>query len=208
MDVVTQSIRLVPFVGDEANANAYLALTALGGVLGWGVTALVVYGITDQPRLLGLGLVVTVLWAGLFLGRLVLGFLSVESGAQLSTPNLVWVAVIVLAFVGSIVGLWLQSAAFVLAPWYGAFAVGYLATAALVSRAGVYWVAGIASLAGLVAAVLAPGKVHVVALGVLHVVPLAVDAAMGGRQMTDRGVPAVDAERMEEPEETGGVITS
>lgn len=209
MDVGRQAKRLIPFIGEEkANANAYLGLAALGGFVGWGFTALIVFEVSAQPRLLGLALVVLALWIAIVIGQLVLGYLSVEDGVQVSTPFLLWGPILVVAFLVTIVGLVLQNTVLVIGPWYAAFAVGYLVSTAFVSRAGIYLLAGLASLLGLIAAVLAPGAAHVLILGALHVVPLAMDAAMGGRQMTDEGVPAVDAERIdEETEEAGGVIT-
>jgi hypothetical protein len=77
------------------------------------------------------------------------------------------------------------------APWAAAFGVAYLLTGLLVDRGGVYLAAGVASVGVLVGGLVVglPGTFAL--LGLLHGVPMLVDASRGGRHLTADGTPAL-----------------
>lgn len=211
MGLVNQSMRIVPGVGEEpASANAYFGFTAFGGILGWGVVAyLYNSGMSTDAAWTTPAAIAMGLWLVVLLLRLSVGYFSAEDGVQLSMPNMLWVAVLLVAYVVTAVGLTIGNSTLVWAPWYAAFAVGYLGTGAIVARGAVFLIAGVASLAGLVAGFVVAAFPFFIVLGVLHVVPLAVDAYLGGRQMTEDGVPEVERRGQETggDDEAGGVIT-
>ena len=218
-------------VGERANGNAMLVLLALAGIVGWGMTAMQARSGGDIVALLQ---PVTVAWTAIWGVALGWAFVRIDRETFLSVPMAVWVVVTAAATVanGYVVVtespelLWL-----VWLPWFAAFAVGYVVTALWVERADVYWAAALASTAllaygvyailtgtghqvldlGSSTVVLTPVPYTWLVLGALHVVPMAIDAARGGRQMTDAGVPAVRGEtdesvEDEDEEPSGGVV--
>jgi len=99
-------------------------------------------------------------------------------------------------------------------PWYAGFAVAYLATGLLVRRGGVFYAAGAISAVVTLAGVgvipvdgvglRRPVPYAFVLLGVLHTVPMAIDAVLGGRELTEDGVPALAADETGSVEVVGG----
>lgn len=201
---LTEQAKRLSSPGGQANGNAFIGLMALAGLVGWGMTVVALR--VEAPMM-----AVTVAWVVVWFGALAWGYLGVERGAVRTLPTAVWVVVTVLATALNVYAAAVGPPELVWLPWFGAFAAGYLATAVLVERAGVYWLAGLASTAlfaygvyaaatntghsvvtsGGSTAVLLPLPFTYVLLGLLHVVPMAVDAARGGRQLTDAGVPAL-----------------
>lgn len=149
-------------------------------------------------------------------------------------PNLIWLALTVPAFLLNAASENFLKAYRIWMPWLVVFTVGYLPNAYLVERGGVYWAAGLVSL-GLLAvgvyakptltlpvggALTAPAVPQIgtevlypfpytdTVLGLFHVVPMAADAAMGGRQLTEDGISQLKADRMTDTEEVDGVVTA
>lgn len=168
------------------------------------------------------------LWTGLVAVQLLVS-VRVERGAVLSIPNAVWTAGTVVALGLSFASVEFTVAALAWLPWLALFAVAYLVTGLLVTRGGVYLAAGgvsalLAAYGGyavltasgalvvspdaatLAGQVLLPFPYAYAVLGALHVVPLAVDAARGGRQLTDEGIPQVEAEALDDGDRAGGVV--
>lgn len=172
------------------------------------------------------------LWTALFVGYLAVTVLRVEPGAVYSVPNALWAVGMAVALVLNGVGVEYTVGWLVWLPWLVLFGVGYLATGLLVTRGWVYYLAGGISLllaangvygvltntgclvvtldpaveTPLAGAVLFPMPLTYVVIGLLHVVPLAVDAAMGGRETTDAGIPRVKADRDRDGDSAGGVV--
>jgi hypothetical protein len=170
------------------------------------------------------------LWGLLFAGLLAVSVPRVERGAFLSAPSLVWVVGTALALAANAYSLVAEVPWLTWLPWLVLFAVGYLVTGVLVTRGGVYLAAGLASVAlaangvygvltntgclvvtldpvvetPLAGAVLLPMPLTYVVLGLLHVGPLAVDAARGGRGLNAEGVPHLKAAALDD--EDGGVV--
>lgn len=194
---VDESNRFVPFLNHSASANAYLALTGVLGLLFWGATAY--FRATGFPDVSWAGLsgTLVIAWAVLWVGRWLLAAVRVDRGVWLSKPAIVWMTVTVGAFGASAYGLGLgftpEGTTLLWAPWAVAFAIGYLATGVLVQRGRIYLLAGVASLGILVAGLLfdAPAAALFVALGLVHGVPMLIDAARGGRQLDENGLPAL-----------------
>ena len=200
-DAATQAKRLLGVGdGEPASANAYLALIGVVGLVGWGLTTAVIYLVTVEIRLVGWTGAVLLGWVVLTGGRLVLGSLNVLRAESLSAPFLVWLVLIAGAFAANVYGATVatgERAAMLMGmPWLVAMTLGYLVTGLLVTRGRVYLVAGVAG-AALVAATVATGPppAFPVILGVLHAVPMFVDAHRGGRELTSSGRPRVAAER-------------
>ncbi len=174
-------------------------------------------------------------WGLVWLARVVWGYARVERGSVSNLPNLVWLVLVVPAFALNAMGEYFLKAYLIWMPWLVVFAVGYLTNAYLVERGGVYWAAGLASLGLLIVGVYAkltlslplggaltgpavpqiggeilyPFPYTYTVLGLLHVVPMSVDAIRGGRQLTDAGVSTLKAQSMEtDTEEVGGVVSS
>jgi hypothetical protein len=201
--VVEPVRRLAPFDSSEqASANTYLAFTAALGTVVWLVTA--VAGRLHASghdtghahiELLGVAGGVTLVWLVAWLVRWGIAASSVDRGVWLSSPELVWSAVTVLAFVatgaGFLIGDSSLAEALMWAPWAAAYTVGYLATGLLVQRGGVYLAAGLASGAVLVAGLTVGVPAVFVVLAVLTAAPMLVDAARGGRELTTEGIPAL-----------------
>lgn len=218
MHATEQAKRLVNFDG-SASGNALVGLWAVAGVVGWGMTV-------AAGRLGGSQVAVTVAWTVVWFGALAWGYLGVDREAVWTLPTAVWIVVTVAATGVNGYAVAAGSPELVWLPWFGAFAVGYLATALLVVRSGVYWAAGLTSTVlfgfGVYAAVTNTGHVvdtvngttavfvplpfTYVLLGLLHVVPMAIDAARGGREMTDAGAPALRADQS--GSDDGGVVPS
>ncbi len=213
MSAAASAKRLLPVIGGErASANAFLAVIGVGSVVGWAVTYLAVVW-TLPP---GSGPVgpktgawaVTGAWLVLSVLGLLVGYFRVERGVLVSAPVLGWTALIAAGFVASAWGTASGNVALMWGAWYGVYVVGYLLTGALVTRPGIYYLAGLASLVatGVVFFALDPAaRPHSFVLGVLGVVPMLVDASLGGRQLNEDGVPVVKAERLETPG-AGGVV--
>jgi hypothetical protein len=173
-------------------------------------------------------------WGVVWLGRVVWGYARVERGSVSNLPNVIMLVLVVPALLLNALGTYYQEGYLVWGPWLVVFAVGYLTVAYVVERGGVYWAAGLVSLGLLVVGVYAkltlslplggalvgPGVPQVggvvlypfpytyTVLGLLHVVPVAVDAARGGRELTDTGVSRLKAESMGTGDgEVGGVVT-
>lgn len=255
MGLREQTRRLLWLDERKANGNAFIALTALTGLVGWGVTVWAVNFVSPIPTggslggpeigrwasevMLELKWPVTAVWLVAWFGRFAWGYLRVERGAVVNAPNTVWFGASLVAVGLNLYGVWVSNPELVWLPWMAVFAVGYLSTALLVDRAGVYWVAGVLSTALLahgvyavltdtgyavlgsaatlppqLAATVGPNTVLLplpytyAILGALQVVPMAIDAALGGRQLTDDGVPAVSANESSDAESLGGVVPS
>lgn len=204
--------RLVPGVGsDPASANAFLALVGVGSALGWVVSYATVV-LTLPP---GSGPVdpktgawlLTGGWLVLSVLGVAVGYLRVRREVLFSAPMLAWIGLVAVGFVASAYGTASGNAALMWGAWYGVLAVGYLVTGALVTRGGVYLLAGAAAVAATAVVFFVlpqEARPHSLVLGVLGVVPVLVDAARGGRQVTDEGIPAVQAARNEGT--PGGVV--
>lgn len=216
---------MVPVVGGEgtADANTYLLVTALMGAVTWGTVAVAyrVTPITDagvgEVRLVGVAGAVTVLWFAVFVTRALMARTGVEADVRFSAPGVVWTGTMGLAFVANFAGFFLGPPlreALMWLPWYAGFAVAYLATGLLVRRGGVFYAAGAVSAVVTLVGVGAipvegvglrrPVPYAFVLLGVLHTVPLALDAALGGRELTEDGVPALAADETAGVEVVGG----
>lgn len=179
------------------SANGYLAVVGLVGMGFWFGTQAVVSTITfEVTPVVGITGGLVAAWLLYTVGYRAFGALAVGTGVWLSSPFLLWLVVSALAFVGNGIGLVLGDTGtgrlLMWLPWGLAFAVGYLGTWGLVDRGGVYLVAGL----GAIAFVLVAGFAHVAGshfliLGVLHGVPMLVDSARGGRELTADGTPAL-----------------
>lgn len=236
------------------SGNAVMLLTALYGLVGWAQTTYTVHllyrlelgrtppsGTAVGFREVGPWIQVVTqytwelmwLWGGLTVALVAVVGLFGERGAVLNGPNLLWGVGTALALGLTAYGLDARIQWLVWLPWLALFAVGYLVTALLVERGGVYLLAGAVSAlltlygvyavltgtgtlvlttettvpaqAPLAGAVLIPFPYVYAVLGALHVVPMAVDGLRGGRQMTEAGVPALKAEKRSDDED-GGVI--
>jgi len=156
-------------------------------------------------------------WALLTVTLLVTFALFAERGSVVSLVGLVWGVGATVAFGLTVYGVETRSLWLVWFSWLALFAVGYLATGRIVERGGVYLGAGLVSgllalygayvvLSGtgtlvlttevaveaqtaLAGEVLLPFPYVYGVLGVLHVLPMAVDGLRGGRELTPRGVP-------------------
>lgn len=223
MEIFVQAKRLVPGLGDgqRASANAYLALIGVVGVVGWGTTALLrhfvslerVYFWGSEVLMLDWAGAVAVGWVALFGLRMLVGVASVDREVTLSLPEMVWSGLVVLAFGATFWAFTLDITQFRLRidmmwlPWMVAFAAGYLFTGLLVDRGGVYLGAGAVATAGVVAEFLGTTPPYpLLVLGVLHAAPMLIDAARGGRQLTEEGVPALTVDP--DADDAGGVVTS
>jgi hypothetical protein len=223
METLTQAKRLVPGLGDgrRASANAYLALIGVIGVVGWGTTALLRHFVSLErvyfwgSEVFGLDWAgaVAVGWVALYGVRMLVGFASVDRGVTLSLPEVVWSVLVALAFGATFWAFTLDITQFRLRidmmwlPWMAAFAVGYLFTGSIVDRGGVYLAAGAVAAAGVAAEVLGTTPPYpLVVLGALHAAPMLIDAARGGRQLTEEGVPELTVDP--DADEAGGVVTS
>lgn len=244
MSFVEQASRLLPGSDQRASANAYLGLTALVGLIGWGATAYVLHVASDPPsgtvgireagpwietvtqfswQLMGL-------WAVLTVGLLVVSYFRVQRGVLVTIPNLVWTAGIVLGLVLNAVSVQFTIPVLTWGPWLVVFTVGYLLTGLLAERGWIYAGAGVISglltvwglfayLTGAGALVISPDSPAPIAgavlfpfpyayavLGALHVVPVAIDAALGGRGLTEEGITELKARRLEDEGDSGGGV--
>lgn len=256
MGAIDQAKRLLSLDRSPASGNAFIALTALSGLVGWGVTVWAVHLVLPMPTggaiagpevgqwaqraMAGLKWPVTAAWLLAWVGRIAWGYARVERGAVVNTPMSIWFGASLVALTVNVYAVWTSTPELVWLPWMVVFAVGYLSTAVLVRRAGVYWAAGIASsllvvhglysiLTGTGYAVLGPASALSPALastvgpgtvlmplpytygilGLLQVVPMAVDAARGGRELAPSGVPRLRAD--DDPDDdndgsAGGVV--
>lgn len=165
------------------SANQYIALVGIIGMALWIGTQAVIYTWTFEvtPVVGATGAVIGV-WLVYTIGSRLLGAAVTDNRVWLSSPFLLWLIVSLLATVANGVGLVLGDTGtgrlLMWLPWGGAFAIGYLGTWALVDRGEIYLAAGIGSvgfvLAGTVATV---AGLHFAILGLLHGIPMLVDAA-------------------------------
>jgi hypothetical protein len=194
--ITAHATRLVPFASDEpASANAYLAFSGALGLVLWGATAVVSWAAGSDVAATGPAGLLVLLWVVGWGARFVVAATTVDRDVWLSTPGVVWTVATVLAFVANGYGLTLGSTALgetlMWAPWAAAFGVGYLLTGLLVDRGAVYLAAGVASVGVLVGGLVVGLPGTFVLLGLLHGVPMLVDASRGGRQLTADGTPAL-----------------
>jgi hypothetical protein len=163
-------------------------------------------------------------WGVVWAGRIGWGYLRVERKAVFNGANFIWVVPVIVAFGLNAWGVNQVYAVPIWAPWLGVFAIGYIGNAVQVERSWVYWVPGLVSLALLLFGLYAKLTMTIplggfmtiatepvpalfqnhmiypfpglyVVLGLLHVVPMAVDAYLGGRQLNEDGIPVIKAER-------------
>jgi hypothetical protein len=174
----------LPTLG-RVSGRSFLALGAVIGALGWGVTAL----LTAWPSLLALlapGIepvfLVALVWMPLVLVMVGVGVFATPDRVRFARPFLVWgpangaaTVVTVAALVG-----WLPPPTYWLA-WALAGAAGYCWTAAAVGRAGGdarLWLSATVAEVGVVAAgATVGGPWPFLLLGVAHALPLALDAS-------------------------------
>jgi len=179
------------------SANQYIALIAVVGMILWAGTQAVVLSLTfEVTKVLGVTGAVISLWVVYTVGSRLFGAAAVDTRVWLSSPFLLWLVVSVLALganaAGVVVGDTGTGRTLMWLPWGLAFTVGYLGTWGLVDRGGVYLMAGLASAGYVVAATVATvAGLHFAILGVLHGVPMLVDAARGGRGLTPDGTPTL-----------------
>jgi hypothetical protein len=218
MSFTEQSRRLLPGAEEKLSANAYLGLTALTGLIGWVPTVYVIHFMSSTPSgTVGMAeagpwmRVVTQhswtlmgLWAVLSVGLVAIGILRVERAAVLSTPQLLWTVGVVISLVLNTVGVMDHTVVLVWAPWLVLFAVVYSLYAYVVTTGAL--VIDPAAEGEMAGAVLLPFPYTYLVIGLLHVVPVAVDAALGGRQMTDAGIPKVKADYLENEDGSDGVV--
>lgn len=222
--VMTEMKRMMPMMGDgeRASANTYFAMTGMMGMMVWGFTAVVYHFVTaqvsvpfsaDAPLVLGWAGIVTLVWLGIFTKRIVMARMSVRPRVQFSGPGIVWITTMATAFVLNVVGLFIASEALMWLPWAGGFAIAYTLTGLMVQRGGIFLMAGVASAGmtvyGLFLGTAASLGAPFVLLGMLHSMPMIVDAARGGRQLTDEGIPQLKADQRDgSGETTGAEITA
>jgi hypothetical protein len=208
VDVLGEARRFVPGAGEQASANAYLALTGVLGGVFWLLTVAASRLLTTDVVLVGVAGGVVLGWLVVWVARGLVAAASVDRGVWLSSPELLWTAVTALAFLGNGVGLVLGDTSagqtLMWLPWAGAYTVGYLGTGLLVERGGVYLAAGVVSGAVLVANAVVGVPAMAAVFALLTAVPLLVDAARGGRELTDAGVPALRESGEGRP--AGGVV--
>ncbi|WP_276258294.1 hypothetical protein [Haloglomus litoreum] len=169
------------------SGRAFLALGAVVGALGWGVTSL----LTARPGLAGAtdpALLAALVWAPLVVLMVGGGVFATPDAVRFARPFLVWGpvnAAASMATLGALLG-WLPAATYWVA-WALAGAAGFLATGAAVRRTGddgALWLATAACEAGVVVAGLVLGGPWPFAvLGVLHAVPLALWASGLARRL-------------------------
>jgi hypothetical protein len=173
----------LPTLG-AVSGRSFLALGAVVGALGWGVTAL----LTARPSLAGLlgpdvdpAFLVALVWVPLVLVMVGVGVFATPDGVRFARPFLVWGpanGAASVATVGALLG-WLPGTTYWLA-WTLAGAAGYLATGIAVRTAGGdgrLWLAAAGAEAGvLVAGVTVGGPWPFAVLGVLHATPLTLSA--------------------------------
>lgn len=186
----TPPVRLpLPTLG-AVSGRAFLALGAVVGGLGWGVTAL----LTARPGLAGAAdpaLLAALAWAplvGLMVG---VGVFATPDTVRFARPFLVWGPANGAASVATVAALlgWLPPSTYWLA-WALAGATGYLATGVAVRRAGGdgrLWLAAAACESGvLLAGLTVGGSWPFALLGALHAVPLALSATGLARRLGAR----------------------
>jgi hypothetical protein len=173
---------------DGLGTNAFLAIGAVAGAIGWAGTALVDRRPTIALETLGLDALEAVvgLWILLTLGMVVLGLTVASRAVRLSPPLWLWsvlvagaIAVDVAAVEGMIAREHLQYALW--HPWLGVFAIGYGVTAAVATDRNrpAYALASVAAAFALVLAFVFTARIEHYAftlLGALHVGPLLADA--------------------------------
>lgn len=244
MSFVEEVKRLLPGSERRASANAYLGLTALTGLIGWGGTAYLLHFTSDPPsgtvglREIGPWIETVTqyswelmgLWVALMVGLFVVSFLFVERGALLTIPNMVWTIGIAVGLVLNAASIQFTIPALTWGPWLVVFTVGYLVTGVIAERGWIYFGAGVVSglltVWGLYAyvtktgalvmspdlpvpiagAVYFPFPYTYAVLGALHVLPVAIDAALGGRGLTEDGISKLKAERLSDEEDSGGGV--
>lgn len=217
--MMTEMKRMMPMMGDgePASANTYFAITGVIGMMAWGFTAVVYQFVTkevsvpfsaDAPLVLGWAGIVTLVWLGVFMKRIAMAKMSVRPRVQFSGPGIVWITAMGTAFVLNVLGLFIASDALMWLPWAGGFALAYTLTGLMVERGGIFIMAGMASAGvtvyGLFLGTAASLGAPFVLLGMLHSMPMIVDAARGGRQLTDEGIPQIKAEARDTGEEAAG----
>ncbi|MFC6862364.1 hypothetical protein ACFQGE_02675 [Halomicroarcula sp. GCM10025817] len=174
--------RRAPATSDRLSESGFLLAGATAGALGWGGTQLLAWVDTAASAVVATGL-----WAVLVAGFAGVTVLHGPADTRFSDPMLVWGSVngtAMLLTVGGLAGLVPPVVAF-WGAWAAAAAVGYCWTGGLLEGAGHpergrgYLLSGVVALAVLaVGAVSFPAlePVAFLVLGVLHVVPLALDA--------------------------------
>jgi len=215
-EMMDEMMKMVPMMGKEGtvSANYYFGMTAMMGVVVWGFTAIMYQFFTPirsngvrEVALVGAAGLVTGVWLMVYMKRMIFGKTGVKRDVQMSAPGVVWLSTMGAAFVANFAGFFMASPmkeGLMWLPWYAGFTAAYLLTGLMVRRGGIFIVAGLLSGVGLVAGLgllpiagvgpTRPFPLPFVIIGLLHAVPMAIDAKRGGRELTDQGVPAIKAD--------------
>ena len=174
--------RLAPTTSGRLSESGFLLAGATAGALGWGGTQLLAWADPAAAATLATGL-----WAVLVAGFAGVTLLHGPEATRFSDPMFVWGAVNGTAMALTLGGLLAAVPPFVAfwGAWAAASAVGYCWTGGLLEGAGHpergrgYLLSGIVALVVLAVGALAFDVLEPVAflvLGVLHVIPLVLDA--------------------------------
>jgi hypothetical protein len=188
----------VPPPTGRVGPEQFLRLGAGVGVVGWTGTQTLAW--VDPP---GSGAVAIALWVALVGVMTGVGLRHCTDALRFSTPLLVWGTVNAAAMTLTVVATLGDTPNWLAVPvwqvWVLAAAVGYGGTAVSMHRAGREWelyaVAGVLETVLLAVGVLAPGAVAAapyLLVGLLHAMPLLVDAERSRLDYATRRVAAVE----------------